>query len=259
MTDESTQLPSGLALAPHLAAQCALDGQRTDAFRRGVALAIAAARERFPGEPIEVLYAGTGPLAPLLLPLLPLPDVRCTFLDVDARSLELLRELGPPGPIVHADATEYVHGAPLHLVVSETMQRSLADEPFLAILENLRPQLAPGGLFVPERVTVDAVLIDPEREQQRWQGGDGAPYEVLARVIDTTQPLDPVVVRVPPSGRWLALATEIDVFAGVHLGPYDSGLTVPEILWPHSPARRGATLEFRYVRGVRPGITATAR
>jgi hypothetical protein len=256
LTEESTQLSSGLALAPHLAAQCVLDEKRTAAFQRGTASAIAAARARFPGETIEVVYAGTGPFAPLVLPLLPMPDVRCTFIDVDERSLNILRAMHPPARIVHADATQYAHDARLHVVVSETMQRSLAVEPFVAILHNLRAQLAPGGFFVPERVTVDAVLIDPEREQARWNGGEGASYVPLARVIDTAKKLDPVFVTIPPTNapQWLALATEIDVFAGERLRAYDSGLTIPEILWQHSPPRAGAEIEFRYERGERPGI-----
>jgi hypothetical protein len=259
LTDDSLHLPSGLALAPHLAAQCRFDEQRTSAFLRGTAAAIEAARARFPGETIEVVYAGTGPFAPLVLPLLPLPGVRCTFIDVDARSLDMLRALRPPARLVHADATQYVHEAPLHVVVSETMQRSLAAEPFVAILHNLRAQLAPGGFFVPERVTVDAVLIDPEREMARWDGGAGAPYVPLARVLDTTRELAPVHVTVPPTEWWLALATEIDVFDGIRLAAYDSGLTVPEILWPFSPSRTGAELELRYQSGARPGIVVRER
>ena len=260
LTEESTQLPTGVALAPHLAAQCLLDEKRTAAFQRGVAAAIDAVRARFPGETIELLYAGTGPFAPLVLPLLPLPDVHCTILDVDARSLAMLRTLQPPASIVHADATEYVHDAPLHIVVSETMQRSLAVEPFVAILEHLRAQLAPGRVFIPERVTVDAVLVDPERVQAQWRGEGSADARFVARVIDTTRALDPVLVTMPETStpQWLALQTEIDVFAGEHLGPYDSGLTVPEILWPFSPARAGAVLAFRYERGARPGIAVTA-
>lgn len=262
MTWESTRLPSGLALAPHLAAQCGLDEKRTAAFLRGASLAIGAARARFPGRTVEVLYAGTGPFAPLVLPLLPLPDVRCTFLDVDERSLEILRTLRPPARIVHADATRYVHGAPLHVVVSETMQRSLAVEPFVAILGNLRPQLAPGGIFVPERVTVDAVLIDPEREQARWRDASAATsYVPLARVIDTAAELAPVRITIPPTPtpQWLGLVTEIDTFGGERLRAYDSGLTVPEVLWQHSPVRAGEELTFRYVLGERPGLTAERR
>jgi hypothetical protein len=239
LTAESTQLPSGLALAPHLAALCVLDEKRTAAFQRGAALAIEEARA-------------------LVRPLLGMPGVRFTLIDVDERSLAVLRALDLPARIVRADATRYVHDAPLHVVVSETMQRSLAVEPFVAILHNLRAQLAPGGLFVPERVTVDAVLIDPEREQARWAGGEGGPHVPLGRVLDTSLALDPVRITIPPTDKphWLALVTEIDVFAGVHLHPYDSGLTVPEILWPHSPARAGATVELRYVSGEWPGIVA---
>lgn len=258
MTDD-TRLPSGLALGPHLAAQCILDAKRTAAFQRGVASAIAAARTRFPGETIEVLYAGTGPFAPLVRPVLHLQDVRFTLVDVDERSLAILRALQLPARIVHADATQYVHDAPLHVVVSETMQRSLAVEPFVAILRNLRAQLAPGGIFVPERVTVDAVLIDPEREQARWRGEEvGSSYVPLARVIDTTRDLEPVQVTIAGEG-WLALVTEIETFEGEHLRAYDSGLTVPEILWRLSPAREGARVEFHYACGARPGILATAR
>lgn len=137
MTWESTQLPSGLALAPDLAAQCVLDVKRTATFLRGTANAIAAARERFPGDAIEVVYAGTGPLAPFVVPLLPMSGVRFTLIDVDARSLRMLRvlldRLGLQVDLVHADATEYRHPTAMHVVVSETMQRSLAVEPFVAI------------------------------------------------------------------------------------------------------------------------------
>jgi hypothetical protein len=256
---DGTQLASGLALAPHLAAQCMLDEKRTVAFQRGVLRAIDAARARFPGQTIEVLYAGTGPFAPLVWPVLHLRDVRFTFIEIDRCSLVILRALHPSARIVHADATRYVHDVPLHVVVSETMQRSLAVEPFVEILHNLRAQLAPGGIFVPERVTVDAVLIDPQREQARWRGEEVASaYVPLARVIDTTRALDPVQVTIDGQG-WLALVTEIDVCDGERLLAYDSGLTVPEILWRFSSARRGAGVEFRYVCGARPGIVATAR
>ena len=78
MTGEGTQLESGLALAPHLAARCVLDVKRTMAFQRGAARAIEAARARFPGETIEIVYAGTGPFAPLVRPLLSMHGLRFT-------------------------------------------------------------------------------------------------------------------------------------------------------------------------------------
>jgi len=260
---ESTQLSSGLALAPDLAAQCIFDEKRTAAFLRGTSSAIEAARARFPGETIEVVYAGTGPFAPFVVPLLPRGGVRFTLIDVDARSLRILRALlerlglRDHAEIVHADATEYRHPTSIHVVVSETMQRSLAVEPFVAIARNLRAQLAPSGIFVPERVTVDVALVDPDRERARWRGVDVATaYVRLARIVDTTVKLDPVIVSIPPTRipQWLALLTEIDVFADERLRSYDSGLTVPEILWPLSPARANDVIEFRYEEGAHPRI-----
>ncbi|HEV7241535.1 MAG TPA: class I SAM-dependent methyltransferase [Thermoanaerobaculia bacterium] len=268
MTWESTQLPSGLALAPDLAAQCILDEKRTVAFLRGTSGVIAAARERFPGETIEVVYAGTGPFAPFVVPLLPRSGVRFTLMDVDARSLRILSALleqcglREHAEIVHADATEYRHPTAIHVVVSETMQRSLAVEPFVAIARNLRSQLVPGGIFVPERVTVDVAMVDPDRERARWRGVDVAtPYVRLARIVDTTTKLDPVIVSIPPTRtpQWLALLTEIDVFANERLRAYESGLTVPEILWRLSPARANDMIEFHYEEGAHPRIKATQR
>ena len=265
MTWESTQLPSGLALAPDLAAQCVLDKKRTAAFLRGTASAIATARERFPGETIEVVYAGTGPLAPFVVPLLPMSGVRFTLIDVDARSLRMLRTLlgvREHVKLVHADATEYRHPTAIHVVVSETMQRSLAVEPFVAIARNLRAQLAPGGIFVPERVTVDAVLLDPARERARWSGEEvSTSFERLARILDSVADFVPIVVTIPPTRtpQWLALVTEIDVFADERLLAYDSGLTVPEVLWQLSPARAEDVIEFRYEEGASPRIVAERR
>ena len=72
--------------------------------------------------------------------------------------------------VVQGDATTYRHPAALHVVISETMQRTLAEEPFVAILRNLRPQLAPGGILVPERVSIALASIDAQDEQARWRG-----------------------------------------------------------------------------------------
>jgi hypothetical protein len=54
----SRQLANGLALSPALAANCLLDGRRTQAFVRGTIAAIREASQRFAPGPIEVVYAG---------------------------------------------------------------------------------------------------------------------------------------------------------------------------------------------------------
>jgi hypothetical protein len=63
-----TPLAAGVALAPSLAASCLMDAQRTRRFLCGLrdAIALRAARGG-----TEVVYAGTGPFAPLALLLVP--------------------------------------------------------------------------------------------------------------------------------------------------------------------------------------------
>ena len=266
---------TGLALSPDLAAQCLLDARRTAAFVRGSLRAIQEAERRFAPSVIEVLYAGTGPFAPLAflsMPFLNPANVRFTLLDVNeasARSVDaLVGALGASAyvrNVVCGDATAYQHPAQLHVVISETMQRTLRDEPFVAILRNLRPQLAAGALVVPERVTIALALLDAASQQRRWRGEPGAVemedrgivFEVDAKgefpsgLAPTT-----LTVRREASGgaKWLALATRIRVHGEEVLDPYTSGLTMPEILWPLSPLERDTTIELWYDTGLHPQV-----
>jgi hypothetical protein len=169
-------VPAGSAISPLDAGRCLLDPRRTAVYLRGVYHAIQEARRRFPAEVIHVLYAGCGPFAPLCLPLLPLlagQAVHFTLLDVHTRAIEsvqtimaALRLEGANIECVVGDATRYrtPDRRPLHIVVSEAMQRALEKEPQVAILMNTAPQLAARGLMVPEMIAVDAVLTDLSRE-----------------------------------------------------------------------------------------------
>jgi hypothetical protein len=265
------RLESGLALSPALAATCLLDGPRTQAFVRGTLRAIQdAARKR---DRVEVLYAGTGPFAPLALLTIPFLDrgrVAFTLLDVNAESCRavsaLVDALGMRDcvrDVVCADATTYRHPAPIDVLVSETMQRSLAEEPFVAIIRNFRPQLAPGGVVVPERVTIALALLDPATEQARWRG-ETAPFAAvpLMTVFEIDARREWLAGRSAAVGsagdrcesRWLALLTRIVVYHDEVLEPYACGLTMPEILWRASPVTRELVLDFRYVEGSRPRL-----
>lgn len=256
--EDDLRLASGLALSPRLAAQCLLDAPRTAAFLRGTLAAISEALRRFPEAPIEVVYAGTGPFATLVLPLFERLDprrVRFTLLDVDERSIESVRSLVEAfgfrayvKAIVRADATAYRHDAPVHVVVTETMQRALSREPFVAIVRNLAPQLIEGGLLVPERVALDLVLLDANEEQARW---NGASAEHLA-TIDTERETHATLPRAPE--KWPALFTTIHVFGDHKLLPYESGLTAPEILWELVPLTHELPLAFHYETCAEPGV-----
>jgi hypothetical protein len=171
-----THLPAGKAISPQDAVRCLTDFQRTAQFLRGVEAAIRAARQRFPGCCVEVLYAGCGPFAPLAIPLMtrfPPDQVRFTLLDIHPRSLQAVEKiLARFGfarfvrAVIQCDAASYRQpkDIPVHVAVAETMQKALAKEPQVAISANLARQLCAGGLLIPQRIVVRACLADLGKE-----------------------------------------------------------------------------------------------
>jgi hypothetical protein len=276
------RLPSGVALAPRDAARSVVDFVRTARLLQGLAATIAAARNRF-GSPVEVLYAGCGPFAPLVLPLaarLGPGAALYTLLDVHARSVEMARQaatalgLAPcVRAFVQADATSWRHPgpAPLHVVVAEALERALEKEPQVRIMANLAPQLAPGGVVVPERIVVRACLADLAREvvsmveapAQRRRLVLGTVFDLnaeTARALGRGEPIPTVRFRVPdlapedPSD--LVLTTTLVVGGDVELDEYESGITYPAFQHRVGRVRAGATVEVRYQDGPDPRFLA---
>jgi hypothetical protein len=277
----ATSVSAGAAISPLDAGRCLLDVRRTTIYLRGVYFAIRKAQQRFPGEVIHVLYAGCGPFAPLCLPLLPLfarQAVHFTLLDVHERAVESAQAIlaalqlgGTSVDFLVGDATRYHNPdhRPLHVVVSETMQRALEKEPQIAVLLNTAPQLTAGGLMVPEMIAVDAVLTDLSREL----GGNGVVPEPwngrvpLGRILEVDREracawsaagvrshLPPARIALPSvvaAHYSLVLATTIRTF-GVHqLREYESGLTYPLMV---NGLRAGEEVEFTYHLGEKPGF-----
>jgi hypothetical protein len=265
-------LACGKAISPQDAARCVVDFARTVAFLRGVNTAIMELKRRFPGERLEVLYAGCGPFAPLLAPLLDRyapDDLRVTLLDIHQRSLDaattVIRELGLASFINRcelADASTYQHGTRPHLIICEMLQQALKTEPQVAVTANLAPQVIDGGNFIPECITVEACLVDARKEL----GLDGAApdrinlgtlIELDATSIQTGSPisLTPVTVEIPPvevERYQLLLLTKIRVFDTIVLNDRDSGITCPTPLGKLPVLAPGDRIEFTYVTGSNP-------
>jgi hypothetical protein len=255
--------------------------------------AIVEARRRFPGSAIEILYAGCGPLAPLAIPLMtqfPPAQVQFTLLDIHAQSLkrvqrvvDLLELTEYVREYVRADAAAYTHPRPLHVVVTETMQRALTREPQVAITVNLAPQLCPGGIFVPERVAIDAYFSDARREFMRSDSANhdtssaepngqarielGRVFELTAETAVQVSPLDvahrsvflpAAAIEFPDelaAKLTLALSTTITVFGTIVLEEYESGLTQPQWFHDFKGDDAGNTIEFQYRFQNNPGFT----
>lgn len=159
---KSTLLDSGVAISPPEAASCIVEYMRTTKFLRGVYEAIIDMKEKFNGQKIHLLYAGTGPFATLVTPLLHLfdpKDLEVTFLDIHENSLDNLKALLETLNLtefvkeyVCEDASNYKLASKAHIILSETMRSALEDEPQVNITLNLLPQVYEGGLFLPQKI-----------------------------------------------------------------------------------------------------------
>ena len=274
--DGEMHLEAGVVLSRSDAARCLLDHQRTAVFLRGVDDAIRARRSGL-GRPVRVLYAGCGPYAALVTPLLgrwSADDVAVTLLDVSDASLtsamSLVAWFGYSDRIVEAvvaDATTWTSPHPPDVVVTETMQAALAKECQVAIVANLAPQLADDGVLVPESVTVDAVAVDPRIEFQVDRQGEEP--RVLARLLTLDRDLPPIpdgTTSLPPVSVPLAglgdveevwLDTTITTSGAHRLRRRDSGLTMLRPLALPDRDERGDAVDVAYHLGRHPGFAVT--
>lgn len=159
-----TLLPGGIALSSSDAALCVDDYIRTARFIKGTYFAIKELLQKFPDQKINILYAGCGPYATILLPIVPLlnkNDISITLLDINEYSIQsvtsLITELDITGydmEVIQDNAITYKQplSKPLHLVVTETMFHALTREPQAAVTANLAPQIITDGILIPEEI-----------------------------------------------------------------------------------------------------------
>lgn len=282
------RLPTGKAISPLGAARCVREYRRTAVFLQAMDAAVQCARERFPGERIHVFEAGCGPLAPLALPFAlryPPDEVTFSLLDLHPIAIEgtkrVAQELGVCESVrdyLVADATA-VHFSEQdrpHVIACEVLLRALKSEPQVAATLNLAPQLRPGGVFLPERIEVDAGLFDQARwsraltnsikEEERGLASIqelGRVFALDAYAVDKLQPCGPgrfaaASVNVPPHNPVrtpLQLFTRIRVFGDHRLGDFDSSLNLPErVKYPAALAVKGGLAEFYYEVSADPGL-----
>lgn len=272
LDEHATITAQGKAVSPTTAAQCAEDVQRTRIFMQGVYAAIRQKLQDNNHQPIDVLYAGTGPFGLLLIPLLPLLDaaqVRVTLLDIHAESLAKLQRvidfLAVGHFIVRAecvDACAWQTSQTFDLIISETMRQGLIQEPQVSIFSHLQQFLKTDGWLIPEIIRLDLWLssgVYPARSEGKY------PDLHLGQVFQldkmTAMQLSNGDTDCAHGNLWvpdydavlqdLKLTTFIQVF-GVHqLCEGQSQLTLP-LYERNARVQPHSLLRFRYELGAYP-------
>ena len=292
-------LDSGVAINPQAAAHCVKDYRRSAVFIRGVYAAINSARMRFGDTPVRILYAGCGPFATLVLPLLGKfspGELDLTLLDIHRRSLDsvnqLLEHFGLDNHQIHTvqgDACHYQHPGDLHLVIAETMQKSLEQEPQFAVTANLAPQLCSRGIFIPEEISVALCLAHLDSELAMFKQSGKIDYESLVSAgkrhplatVFTLSPklaaaqlqaaernersskleLSATTIEIPRvanlAGFDALLFTRIQVFSHYHLQDYEAEITLPQRCHELSPLAGGDSYKICYQLGSYPKFAMT--
>ena len=274
-----TILPTGKALSPGDAANCVLDFGRTAKFLRGVYGALLKAQEDFPDERLQVVYAGCGPFATLMVPIVNRFDplrIGFTLIDIHRESLDSARRIVEEFGLSEyvrayrqADTTSYVHDEPMHVLIIESMQRALLTEPQVAVTLNLAKQMRNSGILVPEEIVVELMSVDLSKEFGDPDPEDGTTPqkvriplgEVLRLSVRSSFALTSdnsfvaCVIQVPPVYRHLTftLFTRVRVFGTIEVGNDEAGITLLCPLHDLHPSPNSDQLEFTYRLGKQPG------
>lgn len=272
LDEHATITTQGKAVSPTTAAQCAEDVERTRIFIQGVHAVIQEKLHHNNNQPIDVLYAGTGPFGLLLIPLLPLLDatrVRVTLLDIHAESLEKLQQLinylGVEEFILHmelADACVWQSSKNFDLIISETMRQGLIQEPQVSIFSHLQQFLKVDGCLIPEIIQLDlwlsagSSMIDaPIKNPDLYLGEtfklDKNTAARLGRGDTSCMHGNLRIPDYPVELKHLKLTTFIQIFGRYQLRTNQSQLTLP--LFEHNArVLPNSLLRFRYELGSYP-------
>lgn len=269
---KSIFLDSGKAISTPEAAHCLLEMVRTTKFLRGIKDAFdAKIQGNTTNLPISLLYAGTGPYATLVTPLLLLyspVQLQVDLLDINEEALQsairVITDLGL-GQFVRTtmidDAAKIKLNTAYDIVISETMQAALKKEPQVAIMQNLIPQMKDDAIFIPEAITISAALVS----NGHWDSEKMIRAGIVAylhKELFTTDKhhLDIEGYRneiefLDPVGNCnkLELYTTIRVFENEILKDGDCSLTLPLKVCELADDQSGK-IRFWYDQGEMPGI-----
>ncbi|KAF7769888.1 hypothetical protein PCIT_a2809 [Pseudoalteromonas citrea] len=259
---DDAKTAKGVAISPVQAAKCLQETLRSQKFMQGVKRAIED-RLNASDDDIHVLYAGTGPYATLLLPLLcvlKLDRVKATLIDIHSENVAAVQALinhfdvaSNIIDVVCADATEWQATEPqlFDIIISETMTALLKREPQVFIFAHLSQYLKPSGVLIPEEVSLKSWLVN-EVEPDHLLGEffkldinqSRALYEGDTSAFSGAQ----LIPEGFETGYRLKLTTDIKVYDSVYLTESECSLNIPLTFLPHKAVLKGGEkVSFEYV------------
>ncbi|HPF12566.1 MAG TPA: hypothetical protein PLP62_14020 [Flavobacteriaceae bacterium] len=283
---DNKYLASGLAIGPEWAARCVDDFMRTRAFVRGICQAVALKHQS--GKPVHILYAGTGPFATLVLPLLSRyqpSEIQLTLLEINPQSFESVQQV-----FKTLQATDYVNdflmgdastiqlkdAHQFDVVIAECLQFALDREPQVVITANLMQQVPAEALLIPQEIALDLCLVDhggetkavtesetglaikPKRSCKRVFTLNAQEARGYAFKSDGTIhfPIRDCTFSSEAQEGYtmISIATYIKVFGEECIHPNESGLTMPFLYGPFKASAQPLNMSTQYKTGANPGL-----
>lgn len=285
---ENISLPTGKAIAPTWATMCMEDLLRTKKFVRGIDKAIKAKRENNDSKPVTILYAGTGPFATLVIPLLAkysASEIQLALLEVNTISIKSIKNIFNEidamdyiSSFYHCDASTFIipESLDIDILVVECLQHALLREPQVAIVHNLLPQLPNDIILIPEEINLHVLFLDSKIRQEFMEGKIDKTTSYSKRnedvfilnketVLSQSEfnaeniPQFPLREIMFQSGEIedfdeIAIGTEIKIFDSEILSLNESGLTMPLTLLREKKPIQVRGIETQYLISNSPEI-----
>ncbi len=284
IAENETITTSGLAISPSNAALCLEDFIRTITFIRGMHEAIDD-RLKWQAHPVEVMYVGCGPLAPLVIPLMYIfaeKPVHFTLIDIHEESVSSVKSIlkafnlmDKVKDVMCLDVMTFQPRNTYHadLILTEVMQAALKSEPQVAVSCYLQQQF-PDAKIIPEAVQIDLKWINPKYEfdpeildKSQHRAGSTEIFILNKKKINdwsnefNHQELPPSF----PAGRveithamnidhQPMLFTRITVYKNHQIIEYQSGLTHPTHAEISGDIKTGQHIQFSYRLGDAPRL-----
>lgn len=275
---------NGLAIGPLWAALCLDDIMRTRQFIRGTHKAITDKLAQT-NDTINVLYAGTGPFATLVLPLIykyPERRINYTFLEINPISFDWLKSLINASGLASnninmllTDASTYIinkENTP-DIIISETMQNVLDKEQQVPIFLHLMNQAKPDTVFIPEKISIQLGLKQKGVNATELENKH---YKRLRKVLEISKESMKTFIEKPEqwqhgqafgeeqtiiekeqqtNSNSLLLLTDIQVYGSEVIEISESGLTLPRNILNLAPSdKRKLTINSRYQISNKPKL-----